>query len=292
MNRSSRLAFPILLTAMLAVFLTAGWLDTHPQARPTEGAAEGVTLPIVMYHHILKEEARHNAYTISPDEFRADLQYLKDSGYTPITMEALLRYAQDGIPLPEKPIMITFDDGYESFYAYAYPILQQFDYPAVLAIIGRYADQYTDTADHHVRYSHCDWSQLQEMVESGLIEVQNHSYDLHENDGERHGAKMVQGESLEHYAQVLQEDIGKLQEEIYSHLGYYPTTFVYPFGLISAESRPIIQQMGFSAALTCEEKLNHLTGDPQELFNLHRFNRPHGVSLQTILEKAEGAKNR
>lgn len=290
MNKPNRLIFPVLLTALLAVFLTAGWLDTHPPAAMAGASGGKVTLPIVMYHHILKEQACLGDYTISPEEFRGDLQFLKENGYTPISMEDLLRYTQEGTPLPEKPVMITFDDGYESFYAYAYPILQEFHYPAVLAVIGRYADQYTDGPDHHIRYSHCDWTELQEMVDSGLVEVENHSYNMHQNQGGRHGAKKLPGESTEQYCQALREDIGKLQAEIGERLGYTPTTFVYPFGFISPEAKPLLRELGFSAALTCEEKLNHLTGDPEELYNLHRFNRPHGTSLQTILARAQRAE--
>ena len=68
-----------------------------------------------MYHHILKDQSRLNKYTISPDEFRRDMQYLQDNGYTPVLMQDLLLFVQEGVPLPDKPVMITFDDGYARF---------------------------------------------------------------------------------------------------------------------------------------------------------------------------------
>ena len=111
----------------------------------------GIELPIVMYHHVLKEQARLNKYTISPDEFRSDMEYLKTEGYTPIVIADLLAYVEEGAPLPERPVMITFDDGYESFHEYVFPILKEYDFKAVYSIVGRYADQYSAVDDHHIR---------------------------------------------------------------------------------------------------------------------------------------------
>lgn len=275
--------------ASLALCLLVCTLGIVTQlAIPTNAAAapQGVELPIMMYHHILKEEARLNKYTISPTEFRTDMQYLKDNGYTSIVMQDLIDFTQGGTPLPEKPIMITFDDGYESFHEYAFPILQEFEYTAVFSVVGRYADEYSKVDDHHIRYSHCTWDQLIQMQKSGLVEIQNHSYNLHQNENGRHGSKMKQGENLAFYRKMLEEDLGKLQQACQAQLGITPNTFTYPFGQISAEALPIIKDLGFVGALTCQEKLNYITGDPEQLFHLNRFNRPHGKSLQTILENA------
>lgn len=247
---------------------------------------EGIELPIVMYHHVLKEQARLNKYTISPDEFRADMEYLKTEGYTPIVIADLIAYVQDGTPLPERPVMITFDDGYESFHEYVFPILKEYDFKAVYSIVGRYTDQYSLVDDHHIRYSHSTWNELCEMHESGLVEIQNHSYNLHKNQNGRHGSMRKPGEGLASYQAMLEEDLGKLQDECTEYLGWTPTCFTYPFGRISKEALPAIKGLGFSAALTCEEKLNYITGDPEQLFHLRRFNRPHGTFFQTILERA------
>lgn len=277
-----------LITVLALTFvIAAGGTAAHIVAIQTAGAAaDGVELPILMYHHILKENARQNAYTISPEEFREDLVYLKEQGYTPILIQDLLDFTASGKPLPEKPVMITFDDGYESFHEYAFPILQETGFKAVFAVVGRYVDEYSKTDDHHIRYSHCTWNQLAQMQESGIVEIQNHSYNMHTNDQGRQGSKKKSGESLEAYTQTLSSDLGKLQEECREYLGIAPTCYVYPFGHISSEALPIIKNLGFSAALTCEEKLNYLTGDPEELYHLKRFNRPHGKSASKIIEQA------
>lgn len=283
MKLVNKIIFPLALA--LAVSL-AGLAARF--AAPVNAAVQpnGITLPIVMYHHILKEEARLNKYTISPAEFRGDLQYLKDNGYTSIVMQDLINYAYKQIPLPEKPVMITFDDGYESFHEYAYPILSEYGYKAVFSVVGRYADQYSSADDHHIRYSHATWNQIALMADSGVVEIQNHSYNLHDNQNGRHGSKIKSGESNEAYRTLLETDIGKLQQACFDNIGWMPTTFTYPFGQISTEALPVLKEMGFLAALTCQEKLNCITGDPEQLFHLNRFNRPHGVSLQEILRTA------
>ena len=152
-----------------------------------------------MYHSLLKDEARHGKYVISPAEFENDLQYLKKHGYTTILMSDLIAYTQ-GKELPEKPVLLTFDDGYYNNYLYAFELAKQYQCKFVISPIGYYADQYTDTPDENAYYSHATWEELQEMAESGLVEVQNHSYNLHKSDGSRLGVKKVSGETETQYA--------------------------------------------------------------------------------------------
>lgn len=249
-------------------------------------SSESIDLPIIMYHHILEEESQLNDYTISPQEFRTDLKFLQEQGYTPIVVQDLIQYTQGG-ELPEKPIMLTFDDGYESFAVYAFPLLQEYHFPAVYAVIGTYADLYSQQDEHHVRYSHSNWETLKALQESGLVEIQNHSYDLHSLQNGERGAQKRSNESAGSYQKRLWQDLDQLQKDCRQHLdGWTPTCFAYPFGFSSPEALPVLQQLGFSAAMTCEEKINQLTGDPEELYHLKRFNRPHGKSVAEILAAA------
>lgn len=277
----------VILPLALALAISVAGIISHRVVQ-TQAAVQpdGIALPIVMYHHILKEQARLNQYTISPAELRSDLQYLKDGGYTPIVVADLLAFVKGEAELPEKPVMITFDDGYESFHEYAFPILKEFGFKSVFSVVGTYADQYSAADDHHIRYSHCTWNQLALLQASGLVEIQNHSYNLHLNENGRHGSMMKAGEDAEGYRKLLSTDLGKLQALCEVELGSTPTAFTYPFGRVSTQALPILKELGFSAALTCEEKINHLTGDPEQLYHLRRFNRPHGLSFAEILQRA------
>lgn len=253
-------------------------------------ASEGVEVPVVMYHSMLKDEARHGQYVISPDEFESDLRYLRDHGYTTILIEDLIAYTKGG-SLPEKPVLLTFDDGYYNNYLYAFPLAQKYNAKFVISPIGRYSDLYTDTPDENAYYSHCTWEELREMAGSGLVEVQNHSYDLHESKGGALGMKKRPGETEDQYCQRLVEDLGKAQSAIGEKGGLpLPTALAYPFGAMSKSTPEIVKGMGFLCTLSCEEKVCRVTRDPGSLFELGRFLRYSGISSQEFFEKRMGLK--
>lgn len=270
-----------LLAAILCVTTVAGKLTAAAEEKTTDG----IRLPIIMYHGLLKEQKRQGKFVISPSDFEKDLKYLKDNGYHTIVMQDLLDYVGEGKPLPEKPVMLTFDDGYYNNYLYAFPLLQLYESKMVLSPIGRYADEYSKTKDEHANYSHATWEELKEMIDSGWVEVQNHSYNLHQNDKQRKGSQKVSGESVDQYKAMLMKDVEKMQQAVRENTGWTPTAFTYPFGAVSRESLPILKEMGFQATLICESKVNVITSDPECLYGLGRYLRPAGVSTESFFQK-------
>lgn len=252
-------------------------------------AEEPVDIPVVMYHAVLKDEARHGKYVISPAEFENDLLYLKKHGYTTILVEDLLAYTQGG-SLPEKPILLTFDDGYYNNYLYAFELAKKYQCKFVISPIARYTDLFSETGETNAYYSHATWDQLKEMSDSGLVEVQNHSYNLHESRGGRLGAGQKKGESDEAYEAVLREDLLLAQEEIQAHLGEKPAAFVYPFGAMSKASPGIVKKLGFQATMTCRERISQVTRDPESLYGIGRFLRESGISSTKFFEEKMGLK--
>lgn len=245
----------------------------------------GVNIPVVMYHSLLKDAKMQNNYVIGPNRFEEDLKYLKKNGYTTVLMADLIDYVEKGAPLPKKPILLTFDDGYYNNYLYAFPLLKKHDMKAVISIIGKHTDEFSKVDDNHATYSHVTWKQIQEMCGSGLVEIQNHSYDGHDNLKGRKGVSQMSGESLENYQGFLKKDTMKLQEKIHNATGIYPTTFTYPFGAISTNSPNIIQSLGFKASLGCGEGISQLkTGDPDCLYELKRYLRPPNKSSDDFFD--------
>ena len=125
-------AFQAVCTVLVLCF-ALGLLERADTVQPVFGE-DSVRVPILMYHSILKDSARQGKYVISPAVLAADLDALQAKGYTAITVSDLLAYVQDGADLPEKPVMITFDDGYYNNYIYAYPLLKQRGMKAVVSI--------------------------------------------------------------------------------------------------------------------------------------------------------------
>ena len=246
---------------------------------------EYIKVPIIMYHSILKDPARSNKYTITPAVLEEDLKYIKANGYETITISDLTSYVYDDKPLPPKPIILTFDDGHYNNYGYLYPLLEKYDMKAVISIVGSYTDKFSETDEANLNYSYLRWKDINELISSGRVEFQNHTYNLHDNTHGRIGAKKKKGESDDEYKKILEEDINKLQNEFKENTGYVPTCFTYPFGGISNSSLDIIKELGFKASLSCEEGINKITKNPNSLYLLKRYNRPSYVSTYNIFKK-------
>jgi len=234
-----------------------------------------------MYHKITRDRGQLGKHAITPGELAADITFLVDSEYQVVTMNQLVAFVLGDGNLPEKPIVLTFDDGYFSDYRYVFPLLKQYKTPIVASIMGEITDTYTEEGRQDINYPHLTWPLIREMAESGLVEFQSHGYDLH-NAGQ--GAKQKRGESDEAYAERLAADLNTLQARIEAELGVYPTTFTYPYGARSRTSDEILKSIGFSASLICEGRRNLVSrGDMDCLFGMGRINRPHGRSLEEIL---------
>lgn len=276
------------MAAVMAVAASGGLalgVIAAVQADAEAEVEDRIDLPIIMYHGLLKEEKRQGQFIISPNLFEQDLRYLQENGYTTVVIADLIAYVQDGKPLPEKPVMLTFDDGYYNNYLYAFPLLKQYNCKMVLSPIGRYTDEYTQNKDTHANYAHCSWDAVREMMASGLVEFQNHSYNLHSIDSGRKGAKKKAVESLVDYRTLLVEDVMKMQTRMREETGYTPTAFVYPFGAVSSESLPILKELGFQATLICESHINAITRDPECLYGLGRYRRPAKTGSEAFFKK-------
>ena len=270
-----------LYTLIISVFILASSLLISADNKVSLN--DKIKLPIIMYHHISKKASALGDYVITPNQFESDLKFIKQKGYETITSQNLVDYFDGKFDLPEKPIMITFDDGYLSFYEYAYPLLQKYNMKAVLSVIGKYSDLYSDCDDRNVNYAHVTWDDIKEMSRSGLVEMANHTYDLHTlND--RKGSAIKSGESGDCYKTMLASDLKTLQNKLKEVTGITPVTFTYPFGRVCKQSYSIIEEMGFKVSFGCEEKINYIDKENPYLYKLKRFNRGHGKSSETFFK--------
>lgn len=282
--RLNRFLLSLCAAGVVAAAAAGAWAGGAAVQSAANARDEGVCLPVIMYHSMLKEQKRQGKYVISPELFESDLRFLREKGYRTVTVAEVADFVRDGTPLPEKPVMLTFDDGYYNNYLYAFPIAKRYGAKLVIAPIGYYTDLFTKGDADHATYSHLTWPEISEMMSSGLVEFQNHSYNLHAL-GKRKGASRMRGESAGEYAALLHRDAGRMQEEMREKTGYAPIAFVYPFGASSSGSDEILRQMGFQATFLCTEKLNYLSRDPECLYSLGRFLRPAGVSSESYFRR-------
>lgn len=264
-----------LLAGAMVLLVLCGALTLSSRARAAE--SKPAPLPILMYHHISKSPEQWGKHVISPETFEGDLRYLSDNGYTTVTTADLLAYVDEGKALPEKPVMITFDDGQLSFLEYALPLLERYDRKAVAAIVGSYADQYTQSEDRNLNYACMTWEDVKTLTDSGRVEIANHTYNMHNLDEGRRGCRINSGESCSAYKETFQKDLLQNQALITAAVGRRPLAFAYPFGCFCDEAREVLEEQGYRVAFTCVGQVNQLTGDPEELMELGRFNRSNNV---------------
>lgn len=224
-----RAAVPLVMLAVSAALSVFVYRLPQPVREP---------MPVLMYHHMVPEGQDCNAMTITPGKFRADLDIILAKGYTPVLPGELAA----GAPLPEKPILITFDDGYRSNYDLVYPILREYGVKACISIIVLMPDLPTD--------NFCTWEQLREMTDSGLVEVGSHSYRLHnlgedkgnyEKDG-TNGVERRPGESDGDFQVRVLDDIQKSHDRIAAELGSV-TCFAYPFGCTDPDAKALVDAL-------------------------------------------------
>lgn len=286
----------ILVLFLLALLTASLYIHTHlteaasvAMASAVKDTREEVPLPVLMYHGITDDPARVDEYFILSSDFEKDLQWLADHGYTAVSFRHLVNYAENGARLPQKPVLLTFDDGYYNNYALAFPLLQKYAMKAVISPIGIESDLYSDMVYRPEGGGNITWGEAARLAGSGLVEIGNHSYNLHRGDSDgmgRKGADRIPGESYEDYRAALLDDLGKAQDRIAAATGQPALVFAWPFGAwpTDGSANPILKELGFKGSLTSYQIMNTIrAGDPDSLFGLKRFLRTPYFSLEEHL---------
>ncbi len=248
-----------------------------------QDARASVQLPIIMYHFVLERKVASGNIYITPDGLKQDLDFLISQGFSTVTVDELAAYVYEGAPLPEKPVLLTFDDGFYNNLYYAEPILKERNMRAMMAVVGEFSQGTVDTGDINVRYSYVTWDQIKEALASGVFEFQSHSWALHRLAGAQ-GVKRRRSESVEAYGERLKADMDKLSDALEKATGKRPTAFAYPFGAFSDVSSDALQDIGFLATMTSTEGVNSIVkGDPSSLIHMDRYTRKAGESTERFM---------
>lgn len=293
MNERKSVIRMLIVLSVCAVLLGAVCLKASYEEPPeTETAAvinidrPYVNVPIIMYHAVLPDASKKGDYVITPSQLDSDISYLKANGYQAVTLDSLIGYCDGFSDLPERPVVITFDDGQLNNLVYALPILEKHDFCAAFSIVGRYTEAACEDALPDPSYSYMDFEDLTKLLKSGRAEIVNHSYNMHSLT-ERRGALQQADESYREYRRAMLNDLSYNQRLFKQELGIEPVVYAYPYGLVCPAAGTALKMLGFKAALGCQEKPNHLTrGDSSPLEELNRYNRPANITTEEFMKRA------
>lgn len=245
-----------------------------------------IRVPIVMYHEIKPEVDAHGNRSI--EQFESDLLAYKGAGFNTIHYEDLIQFVYQGVDLPENPLLITFDDGYLSNYEHAYPLLKKHDMKAVISIIGWSVGLDYDMSRQRDINPHFTFDQAREMVASGLVEIQSHSFDLHDvpsDDDARQGVLQKSNETVIEYIRAFMSDAGNMDALAQQELQNALTIFTYPYGHYNAHTEGMLKRLGYLGSVTVDEGVNFIRRDTSSLYGLKRINAPSWLTTEQIVEK-------
>lgn len=258
------------LLNILAASLSASVFYT-PMAW-AKAASSDQTLTVIGYHEIInKQNALIPEYAVSSAQFEKHIEWLKKNGYHFINVDQLLQAHAGKARLPAKPVLLTVDDGYESFYQNAYPIIKANKIPAVLAVVGSWLEpaenQKINFSDEIIpRNAMLSWEQLKEMQNSGLVEIASHSYNLHRGilgnpQGNSEPAavtrlydpKTASYEDDLHYQQRITEDLRHNNQLLKAHGIQSPRVMVWPYGRYNLQTVSIAKHLGMPIAISLDD---------------------------------------
>jgi len=254
-------------------------------------ASEGVRVPVLMFHRFTTKKEETNYTTITQDKFREVVDKLEEKGYKSISFEELEKYVDGKMELPEKVFLISIDDGYRDNYELIYPILKEKNMKALISVVGWSMGQSTMPDGVTPIIPHFNWDELKEMIDSGVIEVGNHTFDMHKfdlEDDERDSVLKIDDESITLYKRRFKSDIKKLARQIEKHCGVNEKVFCYPYGMYNDTTEEIIADMGYKITLTTEEGVNYLE-EGASLRKLKRVNISMDTDIEEMINQWEAA---
>lgn len=254
------------------------WLDGLFAAPPRlEERAYAVEVPILMYHHFT--ETPSSDIEVSPAAFAAQMETLTQAGYQSVTFQEMVDFVYHGGSLPEKPVCITMDDGYLSNYEDAYPILARNGQTATVFAIGSsigHTEHYKDT--EFPITPHFSWDQAREMAASGVMDMQSHTYDMHQwapyetGDKVRASILPLEQEDYAAWSAALRDDLSLYDRLRRQELGEGFCALAYPGGYYDEAAEVLIHQAGIPVTLTIRTDSRNVLvrGIPQSLYALCR----------------------
>lgn len=225
-------------------------------------------VPILMYHYVSEPPPDSDIYrtdlSVTPEMFRRQMAFLSENGYTPVDLYTLSLAIVNRATLPEKPVVLTFDDGYLDMYDHVFPVLQEYGFTGTFFIISDFIDQ--------EREGYMTWDMITEMAEEG------HRIESHSKTHPDMTRKSRDG--------MIHEILGA-QETIAAHTGARPRYFCYPGGTYNDETIAVLEELDYWGAVTTKNGTWHGFDDRFEWRRV-RIRNTTGINEFGVLLDMEG----
>lgn len=262
MRKRGAIAAGVCLALVLAAAGgTAGWLRRE--------RGKSYRVPVLMYH---KLGAVQSAWWVWPEHFEAQMRMLREAGYRSVLPSDLAAHCRWGKPLPDRPVVITFDDGYLSTLEVAEPVLRKFGFRGVIYLMTGAVAESPETRGQVEGADGLSWPEIRAMVKRGTLTVGGHT---------RNHANLM----------AMQDPFPEIEacyRDIVSETGRRPDAFCYPFGQCRDTTQPAVARAGFTTAMACDDRVAEV-GPGANLMRLPRVSVMGGPKSFVAERVANGA---
>jgi peptidoglycan/xylan/chitin deacetylase (PgdA/CDA1 family) len=305
------IAFLILLASLIAVSSAHAAASLLPLNANTNSIAtaradantNASEFHALSYHDVFanpENAATADSLSVSVDDLVRQFSWLRDNNYRVVSMSDVIAARSGGAALPPKAVLLTFDDGYASFHTHVLPLLKLFKYPATLAVVAGWIEAPISTtieyeSDRIDPAKFMTWSQVRDCVDSGLVEIASHTFNLHHGEiGNPQGNKQPAAstrifdtktqkyESDDEYKQRIRTDLQRSSEIIQARSGRRPRVVVWPYGAYTSSASEIASELGMQVGLTLDAGINN-NATP-----LNRLGRVLIAKRDTLIDLAGG----
>lgn len=278
-------SFLSMLRQLLAALLCLGALCSCAKDIPPYVAPALRSLPpqehawpanhylVLAYHGVQDDQADQTLLAVRTDQLVAQLHWLRENGYQAISVDQILTAQNGGPALPPKAVLLSFDDGYKDFLTRVLPLLNAFQWPAIMAPVGAWLETPEDQEVNFggkpmPRSLFLTPQDLAQLAQSELVEIGAHTYNQHHGiTGNPQGnllpamanrqylTQQQRYETDAEFEQRLRDDVRAITATLQGITGKPPRVWVWPYGAINGVAQRIIREAGYQLFLTLEDGL-------------------------------------
>ena len=232
-------------------------------------ASDAIAFQVLAYHDVrddVRDEIDSDQYAISTRRLIDHFNWLKANDFTPISVDDLLAARRGERPLPARAVLLTFDDGFISVYTHVFPLLQLFEYPAVVSVVTSWITGEVDPAEYardDGGRQFLNWEEMREMHASGLVEIASHSHNMHRGVAANpqgntqpaattHRYEAGSYETDDEYFARIRDDLATSAELIEANVGVAPRVITWPYGSYNVPATEIAAELGMPVTLTLD----------------------------------------